>query len=137
MGGMLTVEELIIELQRAWNAGDADFVDVLGRVQKGREVIEAEHQKIFATIYRGSRLEIRLVAVRAISDEVLLVHTTSTLRVPAGPRAGDTHAAQTKIVKNGRITAFHNTVRTAMIDFAKRDRELADLSPLEWERSES
>jgi uncharacterized protein (TIGR02246 family) len=125
-----TVDEIISELQRAWNAGDgaawaasfsedADFVDVLGRVQHGRDTIATEHQKIFDTIYQGSRLEIRKISSRTIGDDILLVHTTSTLRVPAGPRAGDTHAVQTKILRNGQILAFQNTIRTDLAEFAK------------------
>ncbi|MEV8634863.1 SgcJ/EcaC family oxidoreductase [Streptosporangium sp. NPDC051023] len=143
---MLTVDEIITEMQRTWNAGDgtgwaanfaedAEFVDVVGRVQHGREVIAREHQKIFDTIYRGSRLEIRLVAVRPIGDGVLLVRTTTTLRVPSGPRAGDTHAIQTKIIRNGQILAFHNTIRSDIADFAQRDDDLARLSPLGWDAS--
>lgn len=52
----MTVEEIIIELERAWNAGDgvrwaasfsedADFVDVVGRRQHDREMIAKEHQR--------------------------------------------------------------------------------------------
>ncbi|MEV7008134.1 SgcJ/EcaC family oxidoreductase [Streptosporangium sp. NPDC051022] len=142
---MLTVDELIAEMQRAWNAGDgagwaanfaedAEFVDVVGRVQHGRETIAREHQKIFDTIYRGSRVEIRKVAARPVGGDVLLVHTTSTLRVPSGPRAGDTHAVQTMVVRNGQILAFQNTIRSDMATFAKRDEDLARLSPLGWDR---
>ena len=71
----MTVDQVITELERAWNAGDgaawaanfaedADFVDVVGRVQQGRDVIASEHQKIFDTIYRGSQIVIRTVASR-------------------------------------------------------------------------
>jgi uncharacterized protein (TIGR02246 family) len=144
----MTVEEIIIELERAWNAGDgvrwaasfsedADFVDVVGRRQHGREMIAKEHQKIFDTIYKESRVEFRQVASRPVGDDVLLLHTTSTLRVPTGPRAGDTHAIQTMILQNGQILAFHNTIQTELAGFAARDEDLAELSPLEWQRGHS
>lgn len=125
----MTADEIIIELARAWNTGDgaawaanfredADFVDVLGRLQQGREMIAEEHQRIFDTIYRGSRVEFRQVASRAIGDGVLVVHTTSTLWVPTGPRAGSTHSTQTMILRNGQILAFHNTIQTEFARFA-------------------
>lgn len=109
---MVPVEEIIIELERAWNAGDgaawaasfsedADFVDVVARVQHGRDIIAKEHQKIVDTIYQGSLVEFRQVTSRTVGDDVLLVHTTSTLRVPTGPRAGDTHSIQTMILQKG------------------------------------
>lgn len=48
-----------------------------------------------------------------------LAHTSSTLHVPAGPRAGETRSTQTVIVQDGLITAFHNTIRA---DFAEFER---------------
>src|SRR5438309_11754190 len=76
---LMIVDEVIAELARAWNAGDgaawaasfaedAEFVDVLGRVQRGREVIGAEHQKLFDTIYRDSWLEYWQVDNRPLGD---------------------------------------------------------------------
>ncbi|MFE0019579.1 SgcJ/EcaC family oxidoreductase [Amycolatopsis sp. NPDC059021] len=139
----MTAEEIITGLERAWNAGDgaawgayfaedADFVDVVGRVQRGRKVIAEEHQKIFDTIYRGSRLEIRQLDVRPIGADALVLHTTSKLRVPGGPREGEWAAIQTKIVRDGRIVAFHNTMLADLAEFTHRDAELAARSPLEW-----
>ncbi|SHF58977.1 SgcJ/EcaC family oxidoreductase [Streptoalloteichus hindustanus] len=141
---MLTVDEVVAELQRVWNAGDgagwaahfaedAEFVDVVGRVQHGRQVIAGEHQKILDTLYRGSRIAIRRVASRPLCADVLLVRTTSVLRVPAGPRAGETRAIQTMIFQNGQILAFHNTIRSGIADFAQRDEDLGRLSPLGWD----
>ncbi|QWF81204.1 SgcJ/EcaC family oxidoreductase [Amycolatopsis sp. CA-230715] len=113
------IEQVCADLARAWNAGDgdawaacftedADFVDVLGRLQEGRARIAAEHGTIFGGIYRGSTLE---VGVRKISPygSAVLVHTTTVLRVPEGPRAGESRAAQTMLVEDGKIRMFHNT----------------------------
>ena len=124
----MAVDEVITELQGAWNAGDgtawaaafaedAEFVDVLGRVTTGRRAIGDEHQKILDTIYRDSRIEIRPVTRHHLADDVLLVRTESRLRVPTGPRAGDTLAVQTMILRHGRIFAFHNTIRSDMAAF--------------------
>ena len=144
----MTVEEIIIELERAWNAGDgtawsanfsedADFVDVVGRMQRGRDMIASEHQKIFDTIYQGSQVKFRQLARHVVADEVLVLHTTSTLRVPTGPRAGDTHSIQTMILRNGQILAFHNTIQTDLERFAARDEDLASKSPAGWRWTES
>lgn len=142
------VDDVIAELEQAWNAGDsaawaanfaddAVFVDVLGRVQHGREMIAQEHQKIFDTIYRGSQIAIRALSTRVLDDDLILVHTRSTLRVPSGPRAGDTHAIQTKMLHGGLIQAFHNTVRSDLAGFANHDQDLATLSPLGWRQADS
>ncbi|HEX3781515.1 MAG TPA: SgcJ/EcaC family oxidoreductase [Pseudonocardiaceae bacterium] len=119
----MTVAEIITELTRAWAAGDGEawaanfaedamFVDVLGNLHRGRNDIARSHQWIFDTIYRDSRIvDFVQVAQRPVGDDTLVVHTTSTLRVPAGPRAGDTPSTQTMIVKNGQIIAFQNTIQ--------------------------
>lgn len=139
----MTVEEIITELERAWNAGDgaawaanfeedAEFVDVVGRIQRGRAVIAKESQNIFDTIYRGSRLEIRKVSCRPLGDGVQLLHTATVLRIPGGPLAGEKQAVQTKIIRNGKIAAFHNTVKADIAAFTGHDEDLAARSPQEW-----
>ncbi|WP_158893549.1 SgcJ/EcaC family oxidoreductase [Amycolatopsis anabasis] len=139
----MTVDEVIAEMERAWNAADgtawaanfaedADYIDALGRLQKGREVIGREHQKIFDTIYRGSTLKIRVTASKPLGDGIQLVHAATKLRVPAGPRAGEWEGVQTKIFRDGQIVAFHNTGKWDIAEFTQRDEELARLSPLDW-----
>ncbi|MFS7875246.1 hypothetical protein ACEYXF_18230 [Streptomyces asiaticus] len=73
----------------------------------------------------------------AVVGRILLVHTVSTLRVPEGPRAGEWHAIQTKIVRDGKILAFHNTGRMDLADFVGDDEGLARRSPQEWRRQDS
>ncbi|WP_206442344.1 SgcJ/EcaC family oxidoreductase [Streptomyces boncukensis] len=137
---------VIARMARAWTAGDgagwaadfaedADFVDAVGRIQRGRRVIADEHQKLFDTIYRGSTLTIRRIGSRDLPGGTLLVHTESTLQVPGGPREGEWHAVQTKIFQDGRILAFHNTARTDLADLAQDDEELGRRSPQEWRRT--
>jgi uncharacterized protein (TIGR02246 family) len=143
----VTVDEVMVELERAWNAGDgpawaehfeedADYVDALGRVQKGRAVIAAEHQKILDTLYRGSRLRMRRLSSRPIGEGVVLVHSATELEVPAGPRAGTWHSVQTQLFRDGRVLAFHNTLRTDVAAFADRDEDFARRSPLAWRSGE-
>lgn len=139
----MTAEEIVAALQRAWNAGDgaamaacfaedAVFTDVVGRVQRGRATIAAEHQKIFDTIYRGSSNELRLVESRELAEGVLVLNTAGRLRVPAGPRAGVTEAVQTMVVSGGRIVAFQNTIKADLAAFAERDEDLARRKPAGW-----
>ncbi|KZB84540.1 SgcJ/EcaC family oxidoreductase [Amycolatopsis regifaucium] len=140
----MTTEEIITALERAWNAGDgaawaacfaedADFVDVVGRIQRGRATIARESQNIFDTIYRGSTLEIRQVSSRPLGGGIDLVHTTTVLSVPGGPRAGDTRGVQSKLIRDGEIVAFHNTIRADIAAFAGHDADLATRSPQEWD----
>lgn len=140
----MTVEQVLTGLARAWNAGDgtawaahftqdATFVDVVGRVQHGRGVIEREHQNIFDTIYRGSHLEIEQVASHDLGGGLRLVHTATVLTVPGGPRAGETRAVQTKLFQEDQIMAFHNTIRIDGAAFVDHDEELAARKPQGWE----
>ncbi|MER6991837.1 SgcJ/EcaC family oxidoreductase [Saccharopolyspora hirsuta] len=126
----MSVEQVLSGLQRAWNAGDAsafaehfgvvaDFVDVVGRHQRGRAEIARQHRWIFDTLYRNSTVEFQLLDEREVAPGVVLAHTTSTLRVPAGPRAGETRSIQTVVVQDGSITAFHNTIRADFDEFAR------------------
>ncbi|WP_181771122.1 SgcJ/EcaC family oxidoreductase [Amycolatopsis pittospori] len=140
----MTTEEIITALERAWNTGDgeawaarfaedAEFVDVVGRIQRGRATIARESQNIFDTIYRGSTLEIRQVSSRPLGGGIDLVHTATVLTIPAGPLAGEARAVQTKLIRDGEIVAFHNTIRTDIAAFAGHDADLAARSPQEWD----
>ncbi|PPK66625.1 SgcJ/EcaC family oxidoreductase [Actinokineospora auranticolor] len=141
---MGTAQDIVAGLQRSWNDGDADgwaaafaeeaeFVDVLGRVQRGRAVIADEHRKVFTSIYRGSQVDLRLHWARPLAEGLHLVRTSSTLRVPDGPRAGETRSVQTMLLRDGEILAFHNTISTTMAAFADHDETLDAQDPLGWQ----
>nr|WP_232328058.1 SgcJ/EcaC family oxidoreductase [Kibdelosporangium sp. MJ126-NF4]CEL16422.1 hypothetical protein [Kibdelosporangium sp. MJ126-NF4]CTQ90374.1 hypothetical protein [Kibdelosporangium sp. MJ126-NF4] len=115
-------------LAQAWNDGDgaawaacftedADFVDVLGRLTRGRAEISTAAEQILGTIYQGSHLEFQVLSTRELGDGLVLAHTTSMLRVPGGPRAGDTAASQTMLIRGELIVAFHNTVQISIAEF--------------------
>ncbi|WP_246256789.1 SgcJ/EcaC family oxidoreductase [Amycolatopsis anabasis] len=123
------MKEIITALENAWNTGDevawaeiftedADLVDVLGRVQRGRDVIVEKVGEILRTIYRGSRIEFRHLDDRALADGFVLSHTESVLRVPEGNLAGDIHSTQTIVHRNGKIVAFHNTIQGDFAEFS-------------------
>ncbi|ONI79725.1 DUF4440 domain-containing protein [Actinosynnema sp. ALI-1.44] len=128
----MTLDGIFEELTRAWNAGDGDalaarfaedtdFVDVLGRLHRGRAAVAASTRQILDTIYRGSRVEFRVLSSRVVGPDLVLVHSTSSLQVPAGPRAGETKSTQTTLVSGGLIVAFHNTIQMPVPEFAGRD----------------
>jgi uncharacterized protein (TIGR02246 family) len=142
----MTIEQVLNDMARAWNAGDgagwaahftedATFVDVVGRVLAGRAVIAREHQNIFDTIYRGSTLTIEQVGGQDLGGGLRLVHTATVLTVPAGPRAGETRAVQTKLFTDDQIMAFHNTIQIDGAAFVGHDKELAARKPQGWSGS--
>lgn len=117
---------LLQTLEDAWCAGDAqrfasvfgddaDFVDVLGRISRGRAAIERLHLRNFDTIHRNSRLTLELLRTRALSATMLLAQVRGQVDVPEGPMAGRTIGIQTWLVERSgshwQITAFHNTHR--------------------------
>ncbi|WP_378742707.1 SgcJ/EcaC family oxidoreductase [Nocardia brasiliensis] len=141
----METNEILRALEQGWHSGDGaafaapfaedvTFIDVLGRVQQGRSVVANEHQKLFDTIYRGSKWRIRVEKTRNLSDRVVVLNTISELFVPDGPRAGTTANIQTVVLVDGEIAYFHNTIRTQLADFAQHDSALAALSPLDWTR---
>jgi uncharacterized protein (TIGR02246 family) len=117
--------ELSGRLERAWNEADgrafgepftaaADFVDIRGEYHRGQEAIAAGHQAIFDSIYKGSSNKIELIQARKLTDDVILAHTTSVLRAPSGPLAGEHRAVQSLVfIREGgewKIAGYHNTL---------------------------
>lgn len=118
------MEELVLNLEKAWNNYDsrgyaenfhpsADFVDVLGRMIKGREAIARIHERNFATIHVGSKVRYEVLSIQKLSEGVALAHVKGQVNVPAGPLAGVNVATQTWVLvdTNGKlqIRALHNT----------------------------
>ena len=119
------LERLVGELEAAWNTADsdafaegfaidADFVNVYGMYARGRAAIAAGHHFIFTTIYKGSKVEYRVVAARELAAGVALVHVSARLNVPAGTMAGKHEAmwsgVATLLDDGWKFTAFHNTI---------------------------
>lgn len=119
------VDRLLAEMAETWGrgdakawaalfAGDVEFVDVLGRVNHGRDGVEDVQRRNFATIHQGSTITPERLSVRELADGVALAHVRGTMRNPAGPLAGETVSTQTLVLtrREGgwRVQAFHNTV---------------------------
>ena len=118
------VDQLAESLVAAWHARDSDrfaehfhpdavFVDVLGRVFRGRATIARVHRLNFDTIHAGSRLSMTRLDAESLANRVAIAHVGSTIWVPAGPLTGDHQATQTWILDHTGgtwlIRAFHNT----------------------------
>jgi len=118
------VDQLVESMVSSWNAADsdgfaehfhpdADFVDVLGRVWRGRDKIAHVHRLNFASIHAGSRLHMIQLASERLAEGVAVAQLSAALWVPAGPLAGDTGATQTWVLSgtggDWLIKAFQNT----------------------------
>jgi uncharacterized protein (TIGR02246 family) len=126
--GLITA--LIDEQMRAWNEGDAPafsdafmddgcFVNVLGSLSYGRGPFEAQHAKIFATIYRGSTIKLPIRRVQFLRSDVALVDIDAELDncagLPPGLNAQPDGIVRTRLqevlVKESgrwRVASFHN-----------------------------
>jgi uncharacterized protein (TIGR02246 family) len=120
-----TPEEIVRDLEMAWNAGDgvafaapfaadADFVTIRAEYFRGREAIAAGHAALFRTVYAGSKNRHTVKSSRLLAPTVALVHVRAILDVPSGPLAGR-HSAFFSAVfvresTGWQIAAFHNTL---------------------------
>ena len=118
------IHRVIAGLESAWNNADgedyslwfkedAEFVNVYGTYERGRQRIADGHTAIFNSIYKDSTLRVSPLNVRPVSDEVAIVHLRAQLNVPSGKMAGEHESlpSMTLVRDEGswRITAFHNT----------------------------
>jgi uncharacterized protein (TIGR02246 family) len=118
-------ETLVKALEDAWNGGDgrryaapfaddADFVTVAGLHARGRQAIADNHDRIFSTIYKSSRVSMSVEQLRSIGSGLSLLHIGATLEIPGGPLAGTMQALMTTVVDNSdgqpAIVSLHNTI---------------------------
>jgi uncharacterized protein (TIGR02246 family) len=91
-----SIEQLVHALVIAWNrhdahafatafAEDADFTNVFGMVQHGRNAIEAAHAPIFKTMFRDSELAVKETRTRLIRPEVAVVDVHWTMKGARDP----------------------------------------------------
>ncbi|HEX7185819.1 MAG TPA: SgcJ/EcaC family oxidoreductase [Thermoanaerobaculia bacterium] len=119
------VRALVQKCVEAWNRGsgegfaaqfaeDSDYVVVNGMHIKGRQQNASNHQQIFDTFYKGTRLWAEVKSVRFLRPDVALMHTASKILKPGESEASPVpEAIQTWTVsKHGNawlVDAFHNT----------------------------
>ncbi len=87
------VRALVQKCIEGWNKGsgeafaaqfaeDSDFVGSPGGHIKGRRQNASNHQRIFDTFYKGTRLWLQVKSVRFLRPDVALVHTASKVLKP-------------------------------------------------------
>lgn len=123
------IEALIVQEDAAWDAGDAAafsarttpdvvFTNIIGMFSVGRAPFEAQHAKIFSTIYKGSRLKQTLIHLAFVRPDVAIVDTVTELtgfsHLPPGAEATNgvlkTRLEQVMVRQDGQwwVAAFHN-----------------------------
>jgi uncharacterized protein (TIGR02246 family) len=118
------LESIVGKMEDAWNAGDAvrftaafgadgDQINIAGTRMESREEIQAQHDRIFKTHYRGSRNRFDLRDARYVTADVILAHVHSVLDVPEGPRQGKIETLASFVFrKTGErleLVTLHNT----------------------------
>lgn len=79
------IQTLFAHLMDCWNRGDgnaygalfeenADYVAFNGSHTKGREAIAAQHQQLFETFLKGTRLRGQVKNLRFLSPNIALLH---------------------------------------------------------------
>ncbi|MBS0571372.1 MAG: SgcJ/EcaC family oxidoreductase [Proteobacteria bacterium] len=74
------IRRLLADQIAAWNAGDAKawcrdfttdsgFVNILGMHFAGREANATRHAEMFATVFKGSRLDVREMQIRLLDEQ--------------------------------------------------------------------
>jgi uncharacterized protein (TIGR02246 family) len=129
------IETIVHDEQEAWNRGDAkafsihfandgSFTNIVGMQTYGVAPFLKQHERIFATIYKGSHNEMVLGKLRFVRPDVAVADVdsivTHAVSVPPGIAVGTDGALHTKLQlvltkEDGvwRIDAFHNVAVNA------------------------
>src|SRR5688572_2268197 len=84
------IHAIVSTLERGWNSGsgiefaapfaeNSDYVVINGMHLKGRRDNAAGHQRIFDTIYKDSRLTIKIENIRMLRPDVAIAHLNAVL----------------------------------------------------------
>lgn len=92
-------------------AEDADYVVINGSYIKGRAVIEAQHQRIFDTIFKDTKLKLDVTSIRFLRPDVAVVHVDGNRDGPTKElmQAARLTMVMTKEKQGWTIAAFQNT----------------------------
>ena len=112
-------------LEHSWNEADApayaepftddaDYITIQGTHLTGRLEVADGAAGIFATIYKGSTISLRVTRVRCLAPSVIVGQIEHVLDVPAGPVAGVTTTLATVVIvdstRGWEVATLHNTV---------------------------
>jgi uncharacterized protein (TIGR02246 family) len=94
-----SIQHLLTALDDAWARGDAvayahrfandgTFTNFLGMFYQGRDAFRDRHDAVFKTVFRGSRLTLRIATLRFIRSDVAIADLDAEVRgvtvVPSG-----------------------------------------------------
>jgi uncharacterized protein (TIGR02246 family) len=123
------IEAVLTRQSAAWVAGDAGafaadaqegvlFTNVVGMFSIGRAPFISQHEHIFSTIYKGSRMEQEIVAITLVRPDVAIVDTlTKLMDAPHRPPGIELidgairSRLEQVMVKDGnewKVASFHN-----------------------------
>jgi uncharacterized protein (TIGR02246 family) len=118
------IRQIVQQFVAAWNAGDskgigaffaedADFVNILGQHEYGREAIVNSHRYILETVYKGSRNHYEVEDIRFLSDTVGVAFIRAVLEFQEREQTRRLLARPTMVLKKDndkwQIVAFQNT----------------------------
>ena len=116
------MRESVKQLETGWNtksgavfakpfAEDADYVVINGMYIKGRATIETQHQRIFDTIFKDTKLNLAVKQIRFLRSDVAVVHVTGHRDSPTKDLIQDAilTLVMTKEQHGWSIAAFQNT----------------------------
>ena len=136
----IAIQDIIQHFEIAWNcqdsravaalfAADATLIQLFGRQFEGRKAIEASHQHLFDTIYRGSRLSFIEQTIRFVRADVAIVFARGRLSVMQARKAlqMETRPTLTLVKEKAQwqIVAFQNTRITRLPAAAQAAASLA------------
>ena len=125
----VAIEAVLTRQSAAWEAGNAGafaadaqegvlFTNVVGMFSIGRAPFIAQHEHIFSTIYKGSRMEQEIVAITLVRPDVAIVDTlTKVVDAPHRPPGVELidgalrSRLEQVMVKDGtewKVASFHN-----------------------------
>jgi uncharacterized protein (TIGR02246 family) len=129
-GDEAAIRAVVAEESAAWNVGDAkaysahvaedvSFTNILGVVMYGRKAFESRHAEVFATVFKGSRLQQTIRRLRFVTPDVAIVDVDTEVRGFAGLPPGvkpfpdgtlRTRLLQVLVRRGGEwwIEAYHN-----------------------------
>ena len=126
---LAAIAALIRDEDAAWNKGDAVafaaralpgvvFTNIVGMFSVGKPPFEAQHARIFSTIYQGSTLKQAIVHTTFVRPDVAIVDTLTEVSgfhsLPPGSEAVDgvlrTRLEQVLVRNDGQwwVASFHN-----------------------------
>jgi uncharacterized protein (TIGR02246 family) len=123
-GDETAIRAIVERVEAGWNAGsgeasaapfaeDADSVVATGMRIKGRQAIADNFQRIFDTMYKGSRNELTVDSVRFLRPDVAVAHVRAHLRFTSDGKPVETDTIGTWVLTKGpdgwSIVAFQNT----------------------------